>query len=82
MGLAPLTVRIKIRRECSPDDRLVDLAIIVDGFEDFYSAVDLEGCDSPSVFDFEREIRLPGDYVIAARLQPSNEMATAIMEIR
>jgi hypothetical protein len=80
--MAPLTVRIKVRRECSPDDRLLELAIVLDGFEDFYSAVDLEGCDSPKAFDFEREIRLPGDYIIAARLQPSDQMATATMEIR
>jgi hypothetical protein len=82
VGLAPLTVRIKVRRVCSETDRLLEVAIILDTFEDFYSAIDLEGCKSPKVFDFEREIRLPGDYIIAARIQPSDEMATATMEIR
>jgi hypothetical protein len=61
----------------------------VDGFEDFYTAVELEGCDSPKVFDFPQKhngsgivLRLTGDYIVAARLQPSGVMAYTTLEVR
>lgn len=82
VALAPATVRIKLFRECSNDDRLIEYVITVDGFEDFYHSEDLQGCDSPKVFDFFKEIRLPGDYIIVARLQPSGEFASTTLELR
>jgi hypothetical protein len=81
LGLAPLTTRIKVRRECQESDRLLELAVILDGFEDQYSAIDLEGCDSPGVFDFVRELRLPGNYTVVARIQPANVMASTTLEL-
>jgi len=82
-------IRAKVRRECADEDRLLEFIISVDGFEDFYSAVELEGCESPNTFDFPQNIygsglhiRLPGDYTVAARLQPSGFTAYTSMEIR
>ena len=80
----PLTVRVRARRSCTQDHRLLVVRIY---WEDFPSPLresehQLDGCSGPLTVEFLEELREPGVYTVMADILPTGEHASFEAEFR
>jgi hypothetical protein len=81
LGLAPQTVRIRVRRDCTPEDRVLTLEVRLDDFPIHTTERQLEGCHDPLTFTFLRELREPGAYTFIAAIAPTGARAVTSAEL-
>lgn len=81
LGLAPQTVRLRVRRACTPEDRVLTVEVRLEDFPIHSTERQLEGCDDPLTFTFLRELREPGAYTFLARIDPTGSRATTTAEL-
>lgn len=85
VGLVPLTLRARVRRgACTAADRTLLVRIYWEDFSEplFITERQLDGCDSPLTWSFERDVREPGVYTVVADILPTGAHASESAEFR